>query len=194
MSKLWSPQMTDLALAGAVTVLLPVVVFVAWPLIARQMAAAPRGAVLIYEVDPDSLPEGVKVEMQQLIGAVDRRVNAGSEKLARVQGLDDRRIEVALIRPDEGDTQRVEKLLTRTATLEFRILANTRHDKALDRSRTGRSLENAASRPERQVARLVGAGESRTGRLSQRLLRHRTTHEEAGKTPNHGSPRRQRRP
>ena len=26
MSKLWSPQMTDLALAGAVTVLLPVVV------------------------------------------------------------------------------------------------------------------------------------------------------------------------
>ena len=95
------------------------------------MAATPHGAVLIYEVDPDSLPDGVTVEMQQLIGAVDRRVNAGSEKLARVQGLDDRRIEVALIRPDDGDTQRVEKMLTRTATLEFRILANDRHDKAL---------------------------------------------------------------
>ena len=131
MSKLWSPQMTDLALAGAVTILLPVLYFVAWPLISERMAATPHGTVLIYEVDPDSSPDGVRGDMQQWVGAVDRRVNAGSEKLARVQGLDDRRIEVALLRPDDGETQRVEKMLTRTATLEFRILANSRQDKAL---------------------------------------------------------------
>ena len=38
---------------------------------------------------------------------------------------------MALIRPDEGDARRAEKLLTRTAALEFRILANNHHDKAL---------------------------------------------------------------
>ena len=42
MSKLWSPQMTDFALAAAVTVLLPLVAYVVWPVVARQMAAAPR--------------------------------------------------------------------------------------------------------------------------------------------------------
>ena len=131
MSKLWSPQMTDLALAGAATILLPVAVFVAWPLVARRMAPMPRGTVLIYEVDPETLAGDVKAEMPQLLGAIDRRLNAGSQTLARVQTLDDRRIEVAVIRPEEGDTRRVEKLLTRSATLEFRILANDRHDKAL---------------------------------------------------------------
>ena len=136
MSKLWSPQMTDLALAGAVTILLPVLYFVAWPLISERMAATPHGAVLIYEVDSHSSPDGVKDDMQQLIKAIDQRLNVGSDQLARVQGLDDRRIEVALIRPDEGDTRRVEKMLTRSATLEFRILANDHHDKALmDRAR-----------------------------------------------------------
>ena len=38
---------------------------------------------------------------------------------------------MAVIRRDEGDTRRVEKLLTRTAALEFRILANNSHDKTL---------------------------------------------------------------
>ena len=41
------------------------------------MAATPHGAVLIYEVDPDSLPDGVTVEMQQLAGAIDRRSQRG---------------------------------------------------------------------------------------------------------------------
>lgn len=139
MSKLWSPHMTDLAVAGAVTIFLPIVAFVVWPWISPYLAATPRGTVLIYEVDPDSSSGGGHSDVQQLTTAVERRVNA-TEKLARVQELDDRRIEVALLRPDAAEAQRVEKLLSRSATLEFRILANSRRDKAL----IDRALADAA--------------------------------------------------
>jgi preprotein translocase subunit SecD len=131
MSKLWSSQLTDLALAGAVTVALPLVAFLLWPVIAARLAPAPQGPILIYEVDPNASPSGATVDPNQVADAVRRCVNPGAERLADVRKLDNGRIEVALIRPDEADTQRVERLLAHTATLELRVLANDRHDKAL---------------------------------------------------------------
>ena len=45
--------------------------------------------------------------------------------------LDDRRIEVKLMRRDDAERQRVERQLTRPGTLEFRVLANQHVDKKL---------------------------------------------------------------
>ena len=92
----------------------------------------PVGPVLIYEVDPGSAPaDATAPDMDKLLKVVDRRLNSGTEKLARVRKLDDGRIEVAMMRQNDEDKQRVERLLARPGTLEFRILANTRDDKEL---------------------------------------------------------------
>jgi SecD/SecF fusion protein len=71
--------------------------------------------------------------MESLTTAVDRRLNAGRgwTKLAKVRQLDGRQIEVALMRRNVGDAERVERLLARVGSLEFRILANTRDNKDL---------------------------------------------------------------
>jgi hypothetical protein len=51
--------------------------------------------VLIYEIDPKRAPTGTKPDMDGLVKAVDRRLNSGPEKLARVRKLDGGRVEVA---------------------------------------------------------------------------------------------------
>jgi hypothetical protein len=98
---------------------------------AKPAADAP-GPVLTYEVDPLSAPAGMSAsEMDTLLKTIDRRLNSGAEKLARVRKLDDGRMEVALLCRNDADRQRVERLLTRAGTLEFRILANDHYDKAV---------------------------------------------------------------
>ncbi len=121
-----------------------------------------RGRGIIYEVDPNSKPANTTtIDMDKLLKVVDGRLNAGSEKLAVVRKLDDRRIEVTLMRRNDADRQRVERQLTRPGTLEFRVLANNHVDKALiDRAQ----MEPARSEvlgPVRQAIGLVGAGEGR---------------------------------
>ena len=93
--------------------------------------AQPEGPVLIYEVDSGPGPSTVKYDIAQLLAAIDRRLNSRAEKLARVRRLDDGRIEVALLRQNKEDRQRVERLLARQGTLEFRILARNDRDKAI---------------------------------------------------------------
>jgi len=91
-----------------------------------------RGPVLIYEVDPASAPAGMSAsDFDKLLKAIDRRLNSGPEKLARPRKLDDGRIEVAMLRNNDADRQRVQRLLARSGTLEFRILASNRQDKAV---------------------------------------------------------------
>jgi len=113
-----------------------------------------EGAVLIYEVDPASAPAGMSAsDFDNLLKAIDRRLNSGSEKLARLarppappslrhppvfryraprlRKLDDGRIEVALLHNNDAYRQRVERLLASPGTLEFRILASNRQDKAV---------------------------------------------------------------
>lgn len=91
--------------------------------------AVPQGDVLTYEVDPDVLPKGQDVDMDKLARAIDRRLNPGVHNLAKIRKLDNRRLEVALLRRSDADKQRVVKLLALTGNLEFRILANPRDNK-----------------------------------------------------------------
>ena len=81
-----------------------------------EKAGKPEGPVLTYEIDPGDAPAGVSAaDMDKLLKAVDRRLNAGPERLARVRKLDDGRIEVASLRRNDADRQRVERLLARPA-------------------------------------------------------------------------------
>ena len=99
--------------------------------------AKPRGSILLYTTFGSSvpIPKGMtRAElMDKLLAAIDRRLNSGAEKLARVRVLDNGPIfvEVALLRPGDTDRQRVERLLSRPGMLEFRILANPIKDKQI---------------------------------------------------------------
>jgi preprotein translocase subunit SecD len=132
-NRLWLWIVIGIGLLVTVLAALAALAFVTLPMILQQTGSKPAGAVLTYEVDPDSLPPGVTVNMESLTAAVNRRLNPGRgwNKVAQVRGLDDRRIEVALIRQDEPETERVKQLLGRIGSLEFRILANTRDNKEL---------------------------------------------------------------
>lgn len=121
----------DLMLAGAVTISVPIVVFVIWPMVAHRFVTSPQGASLVCEVDRTSLPKGAAVDMELLTSAVDRLVNPQSQRTANVQLREDGRIEVALIRHDDDETRDVKQKLSDSAVLEFRFLASHRHDKAL---------------------------------------------------------------
>ena len=123
-------------LIGVVTIAVFLVVvavlsFLFLPYLQDWMAPTPQGAVLVYEVDPDMLAPGETVNMANLVKAMDRRLGSGSSRLARVQRIDDRRIEVAVVGKNESDSQRVQRLLACAGMLEFRILANKRDNKDL---------------------------------------------------------------
>jgi SecD/SecF fusion protein len=92
----------------------------------------PEGPILIYEAGPISKSASrTASDWDRLLKAVDIRLNGGAEKLAAVRKLDNRRIEVTLMRKNDTDRQRVERQLTRPGTLEFRLLANNKVDKVL---------------------------------------------------------------
>ena len=117
--------------------------------------AKPRGSILLYATFGISapIPKGMtRSELtDKLNAAIDRRLNSGAEKLARVRirRLDSAEhlgapvldngpifVEVAVLRPDDADRQRVERLMSQPGTLEFRILANPQKDKQVIESAT----------------------------------------------------------
>jgi serine/threonine protein kinase/Flp pilus assembly protein TadD len=91
-----------------------------------------QGRVLVYEVELGTSKSAITDDdMDKLLKTMDRRLNAGAEKLALVRKLKDNHIEVVLLRPSEAVRRRVERLLARPGTLEFRILADPEKDKRL---------------------------------------------------------------
>ena len=99
--------------------------------------------------------------MDKLLAAVDRRLNAGAEKLARVRALDNRWIEVTVLRPDDTDLQRVKRLLSRPGTLEVRILATPRKDeKVIEQAKKSRSIRDVHDGTGKRLAWWVPVKES----------------------------------
>ena len=97
----------------------------------NKKAVNQQRPVLIYRLKPKAaMTDAAKVDMEKLLKVVDRRLNAGPEKIAQVGNLDDQQIEVVLVRRTGADRQEVERLLALIGTLEFRVLANNSHDKA----------------------------------------------------------------
>ena len=91
------------------------------------------GVVLIYEVDPEFTPDLDRVErhMQRLVDSIDGRLYLRQNKVGRARQLDDGRIEIGLFGNDPDTVRRIERMLKRAGTLEFRILANQRDHKSL---------------------------------------------------------------
>lgn len=144
MSKPWLFLVIGGAIAAAAFVPLAIVAFVFLPILIERMApasephgvtpiyeSAPQGVTLIYEVDPKSVPDVGKVDMAQLIGRIDSRLNSGLRPVARVRQLDGCHIEITLYSTNFTASQYVDQLLQRAGTLEFRVLANSRNNKQL---------------------------------------------------------------
>jgi predicted esterase len=95
-----------------------------------------QGQILTYEADPKSMPPHIgRDECTALYRAIDRRLNPGTEKIARVNwnlfAAGTLQINVELSSRDNAARQRVERLLLHPGTLEFRVLANTHDNKDL---------------------------------------------------------------
>ena len=89
------------------------------------------GALLVYEVDQTKKRSDQAVNMDDLIDAIKRRVNPGGQKEVTIRTSGYERIEVIVPEVDEAEVQRIERLITTTGNLQFRILANNRKDKDL---------------------------------------------------------------
>ena len=89
------------------------------------------GALLVYEVDQTKKRADQAVDMDDLIDAIKRRVNPGGQKEVTIRKYGIEQIEVIVPEVDEVEVQRIERLITTTGNLQFRILANNRKDKDL---------------------------------------------------------------
>jgi SecD/SecF fusion protein len=121
-------------------VLLAVLALIVGLKLARQADVGREvGATLVYQVEPTSSAEAEQPAdpnlMEKTIAALDARVNTDWLKRARIQRLGRDKIEVAVYGADAETARRIEDLIGRTGTLEFRILANDRdHKDLIDRA------------------------------------------------------------
>ncbi len=94
------------------------------------------GVILVYEVDQQKLPKDdsgkvIHPDMEALIGAISLRVNPGGQKEVTVREFGSEQIEIIIpINPDidPEEAKRIEELVSRAGTLEFRILASSLRD------------------------------------------------------------------
>lgn len=87
---------------------------------------------LFFEVDPAVGPAN-NVKIATVVEAVQRRLKADPAlaNLADARPVNERTVEVQLKNADPNSAKRIERLLERTGTLEFRIVANARHHAAI---------------------------------------------------------------
>ncbi len=154
-----------------------------------EESAAPQGPVLTYEIDPKSTPAGMAAaDMDKLLKVVDRRINADSKIVARVRDLDNKQIEIALLDQDEESAKRVQRLLDRAGTLEFRILANRHDHQAIIAQIEGTSKDELLDSAGKKLAWWVPlqSGAERPG------TRQIACFSDAGRGADHGGPGRGR--
>lgn len=83
------------------------------------------GALLVYEVDQTkkkSMDE--KVDMDKLIGAVKLRLNPAGQKELTIRTYGKEQIEILIPEVENDQVARIEQLISRVGTLQFRILAS----------------------------------------------------------------------
>jgi len=95
--------------------------------------------ILVYEFDPEFMREAKqppdKILVDKVVAALDLRVNPSFAskiwKNARVRPIGGGRIEITIFGNDPEKVRRIQSLVARSGTLEFRILANTRDHGAI---------------------------------------------------------------
>lgn len=101
------------------------------------------GTTLVYEpvLGQDKKADGAL--RFRLLLVIERRVNPGLSKNARIRELDNGQIEIGIFGDDPRQARRIQSLLDRFGSLEFRILANSYEHKDL--------IDLVRSRPEGKV-------------------------------------------
>ncbi len=84
------------------------------------------GVLLVYEVDKSKQTSDQQVDMDKMIAAISKRINPGGQKEVTVRTYGTDQIEIIVPEVDEAEVQRIERTISRTGSLEFRILANRR--------------------------------------------------------------------
>ena len=85
------------------------------------------GTILVYEVERENLPPGFN--MDELIAALKKRADPEGVKEIPIRKIGGNRIEIILPQASNEEVEEVKKMLTDVGSLEFRILANGKHDK-----------------------------------------------------------------
>src|SRR5215218_8795717 len=84
------------------------------------------GTILVYEAVKENLTSNFN--MDELISALKHRVDPAGIKEIPIRKIGSNRLEIIL--PADEDVDEVKRLLTDVGALEFRILANRKHDQA----------------------------------------------------------------
>src|SRR5947209_13183744 len=87
------------------------------------------GTILVYEVSQENRPENFN--MDELIAALKQRADPQGVKETPIRKIGSNRIEIILPTASDEDVEEVKKMLTDVGSLEFRILANRKHDAAV---------------------------------------------------------------
>jgi SecD/SecF fusion protein len=85
------------------------------------------GTILVYEVRKDATASG-SVSLDELITALKRRINPEGVLDIPIRAIGNNRIEVILPKATADEVEEVKKKMTNVGSLEFRILANHKHD------------------------------------------------------------------
>jgi serine/threonine protein kinase/Flp pilus assembly protein TadD len=128
----------------------------------------PLGPKMIYEIEAgQAWPEMTASVMDNVMQVVGRRLNPGSEKLGVVRKLDDRRLEITLMRQSDDDKKRVERLLARAGTLEFRILASERDKEIYEQAKKDESKNEVLDPSGKRIAYWVPLQEQAEGSITK---------------------------
>ena len=86
------------------------------------------GTILVYEVARENL--GPNFNMDELISALKQCADPQGVKETPIRKIGSNRIEIILPLANDEEVEEVKKMLTDVGSLEFRILANRKHDAA----------------------------------------------------------------
>ena len=101
------------------------------------------GTILVYEAD--NLPRGISLD--ELIGALRKRINPEGVLDIPIRKIGNNRIEIILPQASPEEVEEVKNLLTEVGSLQFRILANAKHDRAaVERARGSSGLTDLPDR------------------------------------------------
>jgi SecD/SecF fusion protein len=84
------------------------------------------GTILVYEVVRENLP--TNFDMDELIAALKQRADPQGVKEIPIRKIGSNRLEIILPEANTEEVEEVKKMLTDVGSLEFRILANRKHD------------------------------------------------------------------
>ncbi len=93
------------------------------------------GTILVYEVERENLP--ANFNMDELITALKKRADPEGVKEIPIRKIGGNRIEIILPQASNEEVEDVKKMLTDVGSLEFRILANGKHDRDVVKAALG---------------------------------------------------------